>query len=110
MNVKSVLIGCLSVCLWTGNAQADGLKGFAYAAETAPIGNEWDSPENLALNKEQPRAWFFSFQDVESARKVLPETSFLLAFPAVRKYSWRKTSQLAKQARFPSASLMPTWA
>ena len=51
------------------------LEGFKYASEKAPVGNEWESPENIALNKEQPRAWFFSFQDVESARKVLPENS-----------------------------------
>ena len=75
MNVKSVIIGCLLASLWVGQVQADDLKGFAYAAETAPVGNEWESPEQLALNKEQPRAWFFSFQDVESARKVLPENS-----------------------------------
>ena len=29
----------------------------------------------LALNKEMPRAWFFSFQDKDNARKVLPENS-----------------------------------
>ena len=51
------------------------LEGFKYASEKAPVGNEWESPENIALNKEQPRAWFFSFQDVVSARKVLPENS-----------------------------------
>lgn len=51
------------------------LEGFAYKTEQAPTGKEWESPENLALNKEQPRAYFFSFQDVESARKVLPENS-----------------------------------
>lgn len=51
------------------------LEGFYYATQEAPQGNEWESPENLALNKEQPRATFFSFADVESARKVLPENS-----------------------------------
>ena len=51
------------------------LKGFAYASTTAPNGNEWESPEQLALNKEQPHAYFFSFADLESARKVLPENS-----------------------------------
>lgn len=51
------------------------LEGFNYASAKAPVGNEWESPENLALNKEQPRAYFFSFQDVESARGVLPENS-----------------------------------
>ena len=48
------------------------LKGYTYASEQAPTGKEWQSPENLALNKEQPHAWFFPFQDIKSARKVLP--------------------------------------
>ena len=51
------------------------LQGFEYGNATAPDGNEWNNPERLAYNKEQPRAWFFSFQDIESARKVLPENS-----------------------------------
>lgn len=68
---------CLLLCSFTlqSFATVDPLKGYQYAAEQAPKGNEWESPENLALNKEQPRAWFFSFQDQESARKVLPENS-----------------------------------
>jgi hypothetical protein len=49
------------------------LAGFNYGTQSAPAGDEWQSPENLSLNKEQPRAYFFSFQDRESARKVLPE-------------------------------------
>lgn len=57
------------------SAETEPLKGFQYAAEQSPKGNEWESPENLALNKEQPHAYFFSFQDKESARKVLPENS-----------------------------------
>ena len=36
---------------------------------------EWNNPETLSLHKERPRAWFFSFADTESARKVLPEHS-----------------------------------
>lgn len=51
------------------------LEGFAYGKVTSPAGNEWQSPQELSLNKEQPRAWFFSFQNTESARKVLPEYS-----------------------------------
>lgn len=51
------------------------LGGFNYGKSSAPTGDEWQSPENLSLNKEQPRAYFFSFHDVESARKVLPEKS-----------------------------------
>ena len=56
-------------------ASEESLKGFHYGKEKAPVGNEWESPENLALNKEQPKAYFFSFKNVDNARKVLPENS-----------------------------------
>lgn len=56
-------------------ASQDTLKGFHYRSDKSPIGNEWESPENLALNKEQPKAYFFPFQDVNSARNVLAENS-----------------------------------
>ena len=51
------------------------LSGFSFGHEPGPKGTEWQSPLELSLNKEQPHAWFFSFEDVESARKVLPENS-----------------------------------
>ncbi len=51
------------------------LDGFIYGVSQSPMGNEWESPENLAMNKELPRAYFFSFGDEESALKVLPENS-----------------------------------
>ena len=53
------------------------LSGFAYGPASAPDGTEWQSVQRLGLNKEQPHAWFFSFGDLESARKVLPENSTL---------------------------------
>lgn len=66
----------LLVCLsWSGQAQSPLLKGFDYAKVSAPTGKEWESPEQLALNKEQPRTWFFTFKDTESARRLLPEYS-----------------------------------
>ena len=68
----SLILCCLAVLAYAGQPP---LEGFGYGAEKAPTGKEWESPENLALNKEQPRAYFFSFQDVASARKVLPENS-----------------------------------
>ena len=51
------------------------LSGYATGRQEAPAGDEWQSPQQLSLNKELPHAWFFSFADVESARKVLPENS-----------------------------------
>lgn len=72
---KTLLTGLLC-CTLTAQSFADQpLEGFMYASVSAPAGNEWESPENLALNKEQPHAYFFSFQNLESARKVLPENS-----------------------------------
>lgn len=67
------------IFLWgaviVSNAQQIQLKGFAYGEVAAPTGCEWESPEALALNKEQPHTWFFTFADVESARRILPEYS-----------------------------------
>ena len=56
-------------------AQSPALEGFLYGNQPAPTGKEWESVEELSLNKEQPHAYFFSFESVESARKFLPENS-----------------------------------
>lgn len=76
-------------------AAKPALEGFKYANETSPTGNEWESPEKLSLNKEQPRAYFFSFADTESARKVLPENStFWKSLNGQWKFSWVKSPDL----------------
>ncbi|HUN02372.1 MAG TPA: hypothetical protein PLS00_05915, partial [Niabella sp.] len=76
MKKKSLLIIIALFILSSGTLSAQKiLEGFKYANEKAPVGNEWESPQELALNKEQPKAYYFSFQDVNSARKVLPENS-----------------------------------
>ena len=46
----SLLLCCFTLQSY---AKVEPLKGFHYASEQAPKGNEWESPENLALNKEQ---------------------------------------------------------
>lgn len=59
-------------------AQADStpIGGFVYDRKIiAPTGKEWDNPTQVALNKERPHAWFFSFADVTSATQVLPNAS-----------------------------------
>ncbi|MBR1926501.1 MAG: beta-galactosidase, partial [Bacteroidales bacterium] len=56
---------------------ASTLSGFTFGHRDAPKGDEWQSPGQLSLNKELPHAWFFSFGDIESARRVLPENSSL---------------------------------
>lgn len=65
------------------------LKGYQYAAIEAPDGKEWESPERLALNKEQPHAIFYSFSDVTTARKVLPENSaYWVSLNGDWKFNW----------------------
>ena len=65
----TVLLAAFSLSM---AATAQNLKGFAYGDVEAPRGYgyvkgqdaglvEWESPEELALNKEQPKAWFFTF-------------------------------------------------
>ena len=68
----SFLLACLVMPIM---AQVAPLEGFYYGQMQAPTGWEWQSVDSLSLNKEQPHAWFFSFESVEQARKVLPEHS-----------------------------------
>ena len=85
---KTLLTFLLAGCL-AANAQTVQLKGFDYAETAAPTGKEWESPEQLALNKEQPHAWFFTFADVESARRVLPEHSaYWQSLDGTWKFHW----------------------
>ncbi|MDR0962709.1 MAG: discoidin domain-containing protein [Mediterranea sp.] len=70
-----LFIGTVCGMLALTSLSAQTLTGYSYGQSDAPKGNEWESPQELALNKEQPHAWFFPFQSVESARKVLPENS-----------------------------------
>lgn len=73
---KALLVS--TVFLACGSMKADVFPLENYQISTtqkAPQGDEWNNPTKLALNKEMPRAWFFSFQDKDNARKVLPENS-----------------------------------
>ena len=80
------------------------LEGFTYGEQKAPTGKEWESPEHVAHNKEQPRATFYSFPDVESARKVLPEhSSFVKSLDGMWKFHWVGTpDQRPKEFHQPS--------
>lgn len=69
-----LMIGCITLSAYAQEPVAP-LSGFKYGTVQSPSGKEWESPQELGLNKEQPHAWFFSFADVESARKVLPTAS-----------------------------------
>ena len=87
--MKTLLSIILLLGTLGGFAQTTALKGFAYGQVGAPTGKEWEAPEELALNKEQPRAWFFTFADVESARRVLPEhSSYYQSLNGDWKFHW----------------------
>ena len=71
------------------------LVGFAYETHpTAPTGHEWESPEALALNKEQPQSWGFHFATEETARGVLPERgAYWQSLDGTWKFHWCKTPE-----------------
>ena len=74
--MRKITFSFILCCMTLGSANAQQpLNGFLYGIESQPVGTEWEAPEKLSLNKEQPRAYFFSFGDVESAKKVHPEAS-----------------------------------
>ncbi len=91
MKIRTLTLSALIIFVVFGANATKILSGFRYADEKAPTGKEWESPEDLALNKEQPRAFFFSFQDKESARKVLPENSaYWKSLDGTWKFNWVK--------------------
>jgi len=65
------------------------LAGYAYGRMDAPKGDEWQSPEQLSLNKEQPHAWFFDFESVDEARAVLPyQSKYWLSLDGQWQFHW----------------------
>ncbi|MBS2209951.1 discoidin domain-containing protein [Carboxylicivirga mesophila] len=93
--MKRIILG-LIVCLFAYcNIALAQFEGFTYGDKEAPAGKEWESPSHLAHNKEQPRATFYSFKDVESARKVLPENSaYWQSLDGNWKFNWVKRPEL----------------
>lgn len=76
-------------------AQSPALKGFYYGNDTAPGGHEWQSPDSLAYNKEQPRATFYTFESLDAARRVLPENShYWMSLDGKWKFNWVKEPSL----------------
>lgn len=65
------------------------VPGYTYKNETAPQGTEWNSPQEIALNKEQPRAYFFTYKDAEAARKIWPnENAYYLNLDGKWHFNW----------------------
>ena len=98
--IKKTLFTLFLGTALTTSAQPALLEGFEYSTPAttlvtkntpppAPDGTEWQSPQRLALNKEQPRAWMFSFATQEEALKVLPEGStYFRSLDGIWKFRW----------------------
>jgi len=92
------------------SADSKPLDGFAYGSDTQPTGKEWESPEQLSYNKEQPRAYFFSFDNVEDARKVLPEHSkFWQSLDGTWKFHWVATPEERPATFYEPAFDVSNW-
>lgn len=91
--MKSTLILTMAA-LYGGASHAQAGYPVAYPmaeAPAAPTGKEWEQEQNLSLNKEVPRATFFSFADEASAKKILPEnSSYWRSLDGDWKFHWVK--------------------
>ena len=88
MNKTLICTGLLAALLAV-STDAQSLEGFYYGNDPAPGGHEWQSPDSLAYNKEQPRATFYPFATVDNARKVLPEYSeYWMSLDGTWKFHW----------------------
>ncbi|MBE8723277.1 glycoside hydrolase family 2 TIM barrel-domain containing protein [Sphingobacterium pedocola] len=108
----TLLIATLLPISFSAHAQqaASSLAGFRYGREVAPSGKEWESPDDLSLNKEQPRAYFFSFDDVAHARKVLPENSkYWMSLDGTWKFNWVKTPEQRPRNFFDPKLDVSSW-
>lgn len=95
----------------TALAQPTQLDGFAYDERaTAPTGDEWQSPEALALNKEQPRAWGFHFSTEAAARGVMPERgAYWQSLDGTWKFHWCATPEERPQSFFERSFDVSKW-
>lgn len=86
------------------------IDGFKFAEEAHPSGKEWESPGELSLNKEIPHAYLFSFSDVSSARKVLPEHSdYWLSLNGTWKFHWVKTPEERPKTFYETSFDVSAW-
>lgn len=87
MNINRIMIILLFAFVQT--VKADNLAGFLYGCKEGPDGTEWQNPEMLSLNKEQPRAYIFPFACEEEALKVLPDgSSYYKSLDGTWKFHW----------------------
>jgi len=90
--MKNYFLALTLAATISATAQHKTLAGFAYGNPAAPTGDEWQSPENLSLNKEYPRAYFFSFNNEKQATQVLPEYApYWQSLNGQWRFHWCKT-------------------
>ncbi|MDF2518216.1 MAG: beta-galactosidase [Sphingobacterium sp.] len=114
---KSVIFSTLLASLLSlhstsiiGQTSTAPIAGFQYGDMLSPKGNEWESPQLLSLNKELPHASFFSFSNVETARKVLPEHSnFWRSLNGSWKFHWVKTPEERPKEFYEPNYDVTTW-
>jgi len=90
---KTILAAVFSAIALQSFAVQPALEGFLYENSSTPAGTEWENPQALALNKEQPRATFYPFADVKSALAIFPDadSKFWKSLDGEWKFHWVKT-------------------
>ncbi len=87
--MKHILTSLLLLALAMSGSADDVLEGFLYGQVPAPDGTEWQSPQQLSLNKLQPRAHIFPFADADAALRVLPDDSkYYQSLDGTWKFHW----------------------
>ncbi len=84
---KTLAVG--GVCCLASMALATSTFGNA----EAPTGLEWEQEQNLSYNKEPARAWAWSFESVDAAKRILPQFStrwMSLDSETAWKFKWSK--------------------
>lgn len=102
----------LSAALLAGIvAHADILAGYQYQINPAePDGKEWESPERVALNKEQPHAWFFSFATIDEARQILPDkSSYWKSLDGEWQFKWKGNPSDPDPAEWETIGVPGNW-
>lgn len=108
--MKRITLNLFFCCLTMGAFAQQPLGGFLYGIEAEPKGTEWEAPEKLSLNKEQPRAYFFSFADVESARRVQPEaSSYWQSLNGTWKFHWAPNPDERPKAFYETQFDVAAW-
>ncbi|MCQ2266120.1 MAG: DUF4981 domain-containing protein [Bacteroidaceae bacterium] len=102
----------LTAAVFAGlTASADMLDGYVYQVNPAqPDGQEWQTPNRVALNKEQPHAWFFNFASKDEARQILPDkSSYWKSLNGQWNFKWKGNPTDADPAEWDVINVPGNW-